>query len=42
MTKPERITQTLDWAAWPISDNAWQELLNVSASTANPEAQRIW
>ena len=38
VTKPERIQQTLDWAAWPISDDAWQELLKVSAITANPEA----
>ena len=27
VSKPERVTQTLEWAAWPIPEAAWDELL---------------
>ena len=27
VSRPERITQTLEWANWPIPDAAWEELL---------------
>lgn len=40
VTKPERVKETLDWSAWPISDDAWLELLKVPANSANPEAKR--
>ena len=40
VTKPERVKETLDWAAWPIPDAAWNELLSVPVSTDDPEASR--
>ena len=26
VTKPERVQETLDWAAWPIGEEVWEEL----------------
>ena len=40
VTKPERVKETLDWAAWAIPEAAWKELLSVTALTDDPEATR--
>lgn len=41
VSRPERIRQTLDWAAWPIPDAAWDELLALPFATDNPDAGRV-
>jgi D-threo-aldose 1-dehydrogenase len=40
VSKPERVRQTLEWAAWPIPDAAWQELSTLPFATEDPEATR--
>ena len=40
VTRPERVQETLDWASWPISAEAWEELLALPYSTDDPEATR--
>jgi D-threo-aldose 1-dehydrogenase len=40
VSKPERIKETLDWAAWQIPNEAWTELLQVPMSSEDPEASR--
>jgi D-threo-aldose 1-dehydrogenase len=40
VTKPERVQQTLDWAAWPIPEEAWKELMALEAGRDDPEATR--
>ena len=40
VSKPERVQQTLDWAAWPIPAEAWDELRALPFSTDDPEATR--
>lgn len=40
VTKPERVRQTLDWAAWPIPDELWAELESLPFETSDPEATR--
>ncbi|MEZ5860436.1 MAG: aldo/keto reductase [Geminicoccaceae bacterium] len=42
VTKPERVTQTLEWAAYPIPDAAWDELLALPFATDDPEATRVY
>ena len=42
VTKPERVEQTLAWARFPISDEAWQELLALPRSSDDPEANRVY
>ncbi len=37
MTKPERIQQTIEWASLPIPQAAWDELLALPFSRANPQ-----
>ena len=36
VTKPERVHETLEWAAWPIPEEAWTELLALPYSTRRP------
>ena len=38
VSKPERITQTLEWANWSIPDAAWDELMALRYSTEDPAA----
>jgi len=38
VTKPERVRQTLEWASWPISQEAWAELRALPFSIDDPEA----
>lgn len=40
VSRPERIAETLQWANWPISEQAWRELLALPAATNDPEASR--
>ena len=40
ISKPERIQQTIKWAQWPISDEAWNELLALPTVADDPEATR--
>lgn len=40
VSRPERIRETLEWANWPISEEAWNELLALPASADDPEATR--
>ena len=40
VTKPERVHETLEWAAWPIPEEAWTELLALPYGTEDPEATR--
>jgi D-threo-aldose 1-dehydrogenase len=38
VTKPERVSQTVEWATYPIPDAVWEELAGVPYSTRNPQA----
>jgi D-threo-aldose 1-dehydrogenase len=40
VSKPERVHETLEWAAWPIPNEAWGELLALPFSRDDPEATR--
>lgn len=40
VSRPERIAETLQWADWPISEEAWRDLLALPASADDPEATR--
>ena len=40
VSKPERVAETLAWAAHPIPQAAWDELGAIKASTDDPEATR--
>ena len=40
VTRPERVRETLEWAAWPIADEVWAELAALPFATDDPEATR--
>ena len=40
VTKPERVHQTLEWAAWPTPPALWEELATLPFSMDDPEATR--
>jgi D-threo-aldose 1-dehydrogenase len=40
VSRPERVTQTLKWASWPIPDALWTELAALPFATDDPEATR--
>lgn len=42
VSKPERITQTLDWAATPVPATAQSALDQIPYDTADPEANRVY
>ena len=42
VSRPERIAETLEWAEWPITDEAWAELMALPAFADDPEANRVW
>lgn len=42
VSKPERIVQTMEWANWPIPDDAWRELTSLQRSSEDPEASRTY
>ncbi len=42
VSKPERVAQTLEWAAFPVPDAVWAELAAIERDTADPEATRAY
>ena len=42
VSKPERVHETLDWAAWEIPEAAWDELMALPFGTDDPEATRVY
>lgn len=40
VSRAERVAETWKWANWPISDEAWSELLALPATSDDPEATR--
>jgi D-threo-aldose 1-dehydrogenase len=40
VTRPERVEETLEWAAWPIGEEVWAELEALPFATDDPEATR--
>ena len=40
ISKPERVAQTMEWANWPIPGEAWEELMSLPSSAADPETSR--
>ena len=42
VTKPERVAQTLEWAATEIPQALWDELADLPHSTEDPEANRVY
>jgi D-threo-aldose 1-dehydrogenase len=40
VTKPERVSETLKWARWPIPPAVWKELMALPFGTDDPEATR--
>ena len=40
ITRPERIQQTIEWAQWPIPDDAWAELNALPVTTDDPRVAR--
>jgi D-threo-aldose 1-dehydrogenase len=40
VSKPARVQQTLEWAAWPIPAEVWDELMALPFATDDPEASR--
>jgi D-threo-aldose 1-dehydrogenase len=42
ISKPERITQTLEWARYPISQAAWADLLSLPFENGDPESTRLY
>ena len=42
VSKPERVQQTLDWAAFAVPEAAWRELDGLTRSSEDPEAARVY
>ena len=42
VSKPERLAETRAWADWPISAEAWDELLALPFSSDDPETTRVY
>lgn len=42
ISRPERITQTLEWSRYPIPQEVWDELLTAPHETGDPEATRVY
>ncbi len=42
VSKPERVAQTLEWAAWEIPAALWAEIAALERSDADPEATRVY
>ena len=42
VSMPAGVTQTVNWAEWPIPEEAWEELLCLPFSTEDPEANRTY
>ena len=42
VSKPERVTQSIEWATMSIPDELWAELATIPYSTEDPEANRVY
>jgi D-threo-aldose 1-dehydrogenase len=42
VSRPDRVQQTLDWAAAPVGADVFDELARVGYSTQDPEADRVY
>lgn len=42
VSKPERVEETLNWAAYPIPEAVWEELAELPFATDDPEANRVY
>ena len=42
ISQPDQIKQTLDWAEYPIIEEAWNELMGLEASEQVPESNRVY
>ncbi|MEM1233492.1 MAG: aldo/keto reductase, partial [Pseudomonadota bacterium] len=42
VSKPERVAQTLDWAAADIPDALWRAVAALPADRTDPEANRVY
>lgn len=42
VSRPERVRETLEWAAWPIPEAAWAELMALPFGGDDPEATRAY
>jgi len=42
VSKPERVAQTLEWAAYPVPEAVWAELAAIERDSADPEATRAY
>ena len=42
ISQPDQIQQTLYWADYPISEEAWNELMGLEVSDQDPEANRVY
>ncbi len=42
VSKPERVAETLEWAAVEIPDALWSELAELKRSADDPEATRVY
>ena len=42
VSSPQRIAETIEWAALPIPEAAWAELLALPHFTDDPEVDRVW
>ena len=40
ISRPERVSQTIEWATWPITEEAWEELMSLPSSNTDPETSR--
>ena len=42
VTRPERVAETLAWAALDVPDAVWAEIGDLAVSSEDPEATRVW
>ena len=42
VTRPERVQETLDWAAYPVPEAVWEELAALPHADDDPEATRAY
>ncbi len=42
VSRPERVDETLRWAAWPIPDTFWEDVGSLPVATDDPEATRVY
>jgi D-threo-aldose 1-dehydrogenase len=40
VSRPERVKETLEWAAFPVPAAVWEELAGLPFATDDPEATR--